>query len=96
MSIVIKVSDFKFRYPRDVARREEPKFSGLPDPAPFNRHDLYEVLPMMEAVMNELGSDDGRELNLLEDILNDMPGFITTREEVYDYLLGSARECLRS
>ncbi len=95
MSIIIKVSDFKFRYPRDIARREEPKFTGLPDPAPFNRHDLYEILPMMEAVMNELGSEDGRELNLLEDILNDMPGFITTRADVYDYLLGSARECLR-
>lgn len=96
MSIVIKVSDFKFRYPRDVARRHEPKFSGLPDPAPFNRHDLYEILPMMTAVMDELGSYDGRELNLLEDILNEMPSFITTRGEVYDYLLGSARECLRS
>ncbi|MDA8413223.1 MAG: hypothetical protein M0023_05470 [Desulfobacteraceae bacterium] len=94
MSIIIKVSDLKFRYPRDIARREEPKFTGLPDPATFNRHDLYEILPMMEAVMNELGSEDGRELNLLEDILNDMPGFITTRADVYDYLLGSARECL--
>ncbi len=96
MSIIIKVSDLKFRYPRDIARREEPKFSGLPDPAPFNRHDLYEILPIMTAVMNELESDDGRELNLLEDILNDMPGFVTTRGEVYGYLLGSARECLRS
>lgn len=96
MSIIIKVSDLKFRYPRDIANREEPKFSGLPDPAPFNRHDLYEILPMMTAVMNELGSDDGRELNMIEDILNDMPRFITTRGEVYDYLLGSARECLGS
>ena len=95
MSINIKVSDFKFRYPRDVARREEPKFAGLPDPAPFNLHDLYEILPMMTAVMEELESDDGQELNLLEDILNTMPGFIATRGEVYEYLLGSARECLR-
>lgn len=94
MSIIIKVSDFKFRYPRDVARREEPKFVGLPDPAPFNRHDLYEILPMMSAVMDELGSEDGQELNMLEDILNTMPGFVSTRGEVYDYLLGSARECL--
>jgi hypothetical protein len=95
MSIIIKASDFKFKYPRDIPNRDEPKFSGLPDPAPFNRHDLFEILPMMEAVMNELGSDDGRELNLLEDILNDMPGFVSTRGEVYEYLLGSAKECLR-
>ncbi|HBA72109.1 MAG TPA: hypothetical protein DER40_12570 [Geobacter sp.] len=95
MPITVKASDFKFKYPRDIARREKPKFSGLPDPAPFNRHDLYEILPMMNAVMNGLGSEEGEVLNMLEDLLNDMPGFISTRGEVYDYLLGSARECLK-
>ena len=95
MAIIVKASDLKFKYPRYVETRHAPKFSGLPDPAPFNRDDLYEVLPMMSAVMDALGSDDGRALNLLEDILNEMPRFITTRGEVYDYLLGSARECLR-
>ena len=93
--IIVKASDFKFKYPRDIARRNEPKFSGLPDPAPFNRDDLYEILPMMSAVMNQLGSADGEVLNLLEDLLNQMPRFITSREEVFDYLQGSARECLR-
>ena len=95
MPIIVKASDLKFKYPRDVANREEPKFTGLPDPAPFNRNDLYEILPMMSAVMDELGSADGEVLNLLEDLLNQMPGFISTRGEVFDYLQGSARECLR-
>ncbi len=95
MAIIVKASDFKFKYPRDVANRNKPKFSGLPDPAPFNRDDLYEILPMMSAVMNELGSEDGEVLNLLEDVLNQMPRFITTRGDVFDYLQGSARECLR-
>ena len=95
MSIIVKASDLKFKYPRDIANREEPKFTGLPDPAPFNRDDLYDVLPMMEAVMDDLGSQDGEVLNLLEDLLNQMPRFLTTREEVFDYLQGSARECLR-
>lgn len=95
MAIIVKASDFKFKYPRDVANRDRPKFAGLPDPATFNRHDLYEILPMMGAVMDELGSEDGEVLNLLEDLLNEMPGFISTRGEVFDYLQGSARECLR-
>lgn len=95
MAIIVKASDFKFKYPRDVASREEPKFAGLPDPAPFNRDDLYDILPMMSAVMNELGSDDGELLHLLEDLLNQMPRFISTRGEVFDYLRGSADECLR-
>jgi hypothetical protein len=95
MSIVVKASDLKFKYPRDIANREGPKFTGLPDPAPFNRDDLYDVLPMMSAVMDELGSEDGEVLNFLEDLLNQMPRFIGTRGEVFDYLQGSARECLR-
>jgi hypothetical protein len=94
MAIVIKASDLKFKYPRYVDRRDEPKFTGLPDPAPFNRHDLYEILPMMSAVMDELGSKDGEVLHLLEDVLNVMPGFIGTRGEVFNYLRGSAVECL--
>ena len=95
MPIIVKASDLKFKYPRDIARREEPKFAGLPDSAPFNRHDLYEIIPMMSAVMDELGSYDGEVLNMLEDLLNQMPGFIVTRGEVFDYLQGSARECMR-
>lgn len=94
MTVIVKASDLKFKYPRDVQRRYEQKFSSLPDLARFNRHDLYEILPMMTAVMEGLGSDDGRVLHLLEEILNEMPGFIVTRGEVYNYLLGSARECL--
>ena len=92
--IVVKASDFKFKYPRDVANRGKPKFKGTPDPHPFNRDDLYEILPMMSAVMDELRSDDGEVLHLLEDLLNRMPRFISSREEVYDFLVGSARECL--
>ena len=95
MSIIVKASDLKFRYPRDVVNRDKPKFAGLPDSAPFNRHDLYEILPMLSAVMDELESADGEVLHLVEDVLNEMPGFISTRAEVFDYLRGSARECLR-
>jgi hypothetical protein len=95
MTVTVKASDFKFKYPRDVANRDQAKFTGLPDSTPFNRHDLYEILPMMSAAMNELGSEDGEVLHLLEDVLNQMPAFISTREEVFDYLTGSARECLR-
>ncbi|MDD2581124.1 MAG: hypothetical protein PHR66_03915 [Desulfuromonadaceae bacterium] len=95
MSIIVKASDLKFRYPRDVANRDAPKFAGLPDPVPFNRHDLYEILPILSAVMDAVESTDGKVLHLIEDILNEMPGFITTRGEVFDYLRGSALECMR-
>jgi hypothetical protein len=95
MGIEVKPSDLKYKYPRDIANRPLPKFAGKPDPAPFNRDDLYEVLPMLAAAMDALGTDDGRVLHLLEDILNlDMPRFISTREEVFDCLVETARDRL--
>jgi hypothetical protein len=94
MGITIKPSDFKFKYPKDIANRNEPKFSGIPDPAPFNRDDLFDVIPMMEAVMDALSSTDGNDLDMLEDIFNEMPGFISTREEVFKFLSEIAKERL--
>jgi hypothetical protein len=92
MPVQLKASDLYYKYPRDVANRDRPKFRGKPDPHPFNRDDLYEVLAMMEAVMNELGTTDGGVLNLLEDIMHqDMPRFIESREMVFDCLVETAR-----
>lgn len=95
MEITVKASDLKYKYPKDTANRHLPKFAGKPDPAPFNRNDLYELLPMFSAVMTALKTDDSRVLHLLEDILNEaLPRFIKTREEVFDCLLHAAREFL--
>lgn len=92
MGIIIKPSDFKFKYPKDIPNRNTSKFRGIPDPMPFNRDDLFEIIPMMEAVMNTLDSTDGNVLDMLEDILNEMPRFIETREEVFNYLVEIARD----
>lgn len=95
MSVQIKPSDLQYKYPRKKETRELPKFRGKPDSNPFDRGDLYEVIPMFEAVMDALDSTDGRVLHRLEEMLNnEVPGFIATREEVYDCLVGSMREML--
>jgi hypothetical protein len=95
MGIIIKPSDFKYKYPKNIPNRDVSKFCGIPDPEPFNRDDLFEIIPMMEAVMNELASTDGNVLDILEDILNEMPRFIETREEVFRYLIEIARDKIK-
>lgn len=93
MGIEIKPSDLYYRYPRKKESRELPKFTGLPDSHPFDRNDLYEVLPMFEAVMDELGSVDGKILHRIEAILNDhLPLFINSREEIFRGLVESMRD----
>jgi hypothetical protein len=95
MGIVIRPSDLFYKYPRNTARRQEPKFSAKPDRTPFDRDDLYEVLPMLERVMDNLGRDDAPTLHAIEEIMiRAMPLRIVAREEVFDFLVGSLREVL--
>jgi hypothetical protein len=95
MGITIKASDLYNRYRKDSERRSQPKFSGKPDPATFNRDDLYEVIPMLEKVMDELGADDARTLHVIEEVMiRNMPGFIVSRADVFDFLVGTMREML--
>lgn len=96
MGVMIKPSDLYFRYRRKKDTRDQPKFSGKPDPQLYDRDDLYEVIPMFEAVMNTLGSNDQRVLERLEEIAGDeMPRFIQTREEVFDFLVNVMRDTLQ-
>jgi len=97
MHLKIKASDLYYKYPKDTVNRHTGKFKGKPDPTPFNRDDLYEVLPMLEQVMGALGRDDARSLHAVEELMiRDLPRFIVTREEVFDFLVGCARELLGS
>jgi len=96
MKVQIKPSDLQYRYPKNKELREHPKFTGKPDPAPFDRDDLYEVIPMFEQVMGELGSNNGDLLHLVEEILNNrLPRFVSSREDVFDCLVGAARELMK-
>jgi hypothetical protein len=95
MGLLIEPTDLKYRYREDIAGCDLPRFTGKPDQAPFNRDDLHEVLPMLEAVMEELGTYDLKILHLLEDILNmNLTKCISTREEVFDCLLVAGQEWL--
>lgn len=93
MAIEIKPSDLYYKYPRKKEFREQPKFTGKPDPTPFDRDDQYEVIPMLQAVMDSIGTIDGAVLEKLEEMMIfQMPAFINAREEVFDYLVALARE----
>ena len=89
MGIIVKASDLYYRYPKETTTRHLAKFSGKPDKALFNRDDLYEVLPMLGAVMDSLGSDEQRVLQLAEEIMiRELPRFVESREAVFDFLVG--------
>ena len=93
MGLNISPSDLKYKYPRVIDTRYQPKFLGKDDPAPFNRDDLYDIIPVLEAVMDDLGRDDARTLHCIEDLMNrDLPRCLESRGEVFGFLAGCARE----
>ncbi|MEE4253663.1 MAG: hypothetical protein V2I50_06425 [Desulfuromusa sp.] len=93
MTIEIKPSDLYYKYPRKKEFREQPKFTGKPDSIPFDRDDQYEVIPMLQAVMDSVGSREGAVLEKLEEIMiYQMPSFIHTREEVFDFLVALVQD----
>lgn len=95
MGLTIYPSDLKYKYPKVVETRFEKKFSGSDDTAPFNRDDIYDIIPMLQAVMDELGRDDALTLHFLEDVMNrDLPRCLSDRCEVFCFLTGCAREML--
>jgi len=92
VGVTIKPSDLQFKYRRKKEVRDEPKFQGKPDSHPFDSDDLYEVIPMFEAVMDELRVDDGELLNELEEIVNSIPvGYKPKREDIFDFLVEQLR-----
>lgn len=96
MGITVHPSDLKYRYPKVTEARFEAKFSGPGDPSPFNRDDLYDIVPMLTAVMDELRCDDAETLHFLEDLMNrDLPRFLESRGEVFAFLAGCGKEMLQ-
>ncbi|WP_129126192.1 hypothetical protein [Geomonas oryzae] len=96
MGITVQPSDLKYRYPKVTEQKFEPKFSGPGDPSPFNRDDLYDIVPMLTAVMNDLQCDDAETLHFLEDLMNrDLPRFLNSRGEVFAFLAGCGKEMLQ-
>lgn len=95
MAIQINPSDLYYKYRRNHEHRGESKFTGKPDPRPYNREDLYEVIPMLSAVMDHFNCQDAAVLHRLEALAGDeMPLFIRSREEVFDFLVAVAGDML--
>ncbi|PLX93305.1 MAG: hypothetical protein C0621_07895 [Desulfuromonas sp.] len=91
-ALEIKPSDLFYRYRRNKEERDEADFLGKPDPRPFDRNDLYQVLSMLEAVMVAIESRDGDVLHRVEEIMvQELPIFVCSREDVYDCLVAAMR-----
>jgi hypothetical protein len=95
MGLSINASDLKYKYPKAVQTRFDEKFLGKDDPAPFNRDDVYDIIPMLEAVMDDLERDDARVLHCIEDLMNQqLPRSMVSRGEVFRFLSGTTRDLL--
>lgn len=97
MGIQIKPSDLYYRYRHVKETQHEPKFQGKPDKQIYDRDDLYEVIPMLSAVMDHFNCADAAVLHRLEELAGDeMPRFIRSREDVFDFLVAVVGDLMES
>jgi hypothetical protein len=88
MPVKLSSSDLKYTYSKFAVNGSGSPFKGKPDSTLFNRHEEFEILPMIEKVMNDLGFVDGADVHIIEDIIHTkMPANTNSRAEVYDWLI---------
>lgn len=87
MALTIKPSDLYYLYKRH--------HKGDADRSRFDRDCLEDVLPMLERVMDAIDHDDAKTLHLAEEMMVlHMPTFISSHDEVYDFLVHTMRDAL--
>ena len=92
MAVKLNSSDLKYVYSKFATNGEFPKFSGKPDDRKFNRHEEYEMIPMIEQVMNDHNLSDSGDVHIIEDMIHTkMPSEARSRGEVYDWLRSELR-----
>ena len=95
MGINLKTSYLAYKYSKTVTNGDSAKFRGKPDSILFNREEEYEVIPMLEKLLEEFGynsssdfEDFKEDLHKLEYMIEeDLPGKIRKRESVFDWLV---------
>ncbi len=93
MAVKLNSSNLKYVYSKYAVNGDSPKFSGKPDILKFNRHEEYEMLPMIEKVMNDLNFSEAGDVHIIEDLIHTkMPSGTTSREEVYDWLINELKK----
>lgn len=55
----------------------------------FNRHEGYEVVPMIQKVVNHFEYDSQAEVQRIEALIgSELPGNVRGRKKVFDWLVG--------
>ena len=83
-AINLSISDLKYEYSKKATGGDNPKFTGKPDSGLFNREEEYEVIPMLNKVLDELGTLKVSALHKLEDMkdtIKDTISWLNKKEE---------------
>ena len=80
---IISRSDLQYTYEWSAIAPDDPKLTGRPDDAPFNRHEGYEVL----AFLNFTAADTEGARKAERLIREHLPSDIRSRRRVLDWLI---------
>lgn len=92
MPVRLRSMDLKYSYSKFSVYGSISSFRGKPDTTIFNRYEEFEILPMIEKVMNDLSLVECADIHIIEDIIHTkQPSECKTREQVYDWLISEIK-----
>ncbi len=82
----------QFKYSWEAVEGDNPRIIGAPDSSRFSREEGYEVLSMIQSVVDELSLTKKRDVHALEDIIkNFLHGSIQRKDRVFSMLVSSMK-----
>jgi hypothetical protein len=85
----VNSSDLQYKYSKTVTGDDSAKFRGKPDSSEFNRHEEYEVIPMIEHIMNHKSWSQKASIHKIEDLIKKIPSNTRRRDHVFDWLVAN-------
>ena len=88
MAISVKRDMLQHKYSWKAVGKDDPSKIQA-DARLFNRHEGYEVVPMIQKVVNHFDYGSGEQVQKVEEaIKTELPGNVRGRQKVFDWLVG--------
>ena len=87
MAIKVTKEMLVYEYTWEAVGGDEPNAIKI-DAMLFNRHEGYEVIPMIQKVVNHFDYDTEADVQRVEQLIADeLPGMVRGRKNVFDWLI---------
>lgn len=86
MKVTREMLKYKDEYSWTATGGDDPEITGKPDAPRFSRAEGYEVLPMIQNIVDELSISSPKLVHTIEDKIKKLPSDMQSRDMVFEEL----------